>query len=231
MTIRCNIIRRILLYSLGMTILALGLTLNTKTNLGVSPILSIPYALSEMTSISFPDLVFLAYCLFILIQILIHIHLKQGDTKHILAIDCSQILVSMIFTRIMALYSMWIPIFDLECTSFFQTMPFRFLMLILAIVCTGIGAALTLDMKLIANPGDGVVAALAQLFKMPVGTCKNYVDISCVLITLFLSYWFNGHIIGIGIGTLIAMIGVGRVINIFNQLFSFSLNHYEKEPE
>ena len=35
---------RIALYLVGIIVLALGITLNTKTNLGVSPIISIPYA-------------------------------------------------------------------------------------------------------------------------------------------------------------------------------------------
>ena len=37
-------ILRIALYLIGIMVLALGITLNTKTNLGVSPIISMPYA-------------------------------------------------------------------------------------------------------------------------------------------------------------------------------------------
>ena len=37
-------------YILGMLVLALGLTLNTKAGLGVSPIISIAFAVSEICS-------------------------------------------------------------------------------------------------------------------------------------------------------------------------------------
>ena len=38
---------RALVYILGLLVLAMGLTLNTKAGLGVSPIISISYAVSE----------------------------------------------------------------------------------------------------------------------------------------------------------------------------------------
>ena len=47
---------RFLLYFVGLFILALGLTLNTKANLGVSPIISIPYSISQLTRYNFGDL-------------------------------------------------------------------------------------------------------------------------------------------------------------------------------
>ena len=37
---------RIVYYLFGMVLLAIGITLNTKTNLGVSPLISIGYAVS-----------------------------------------------------------------------------------------------------------------------------------------------------------------------------------------
>lgn len=40
---------RWIIYGIGMITLALGLTLNTKSNLGVSPIISIAYLFSEIT--------------------------------------------------------------------------------------------------------------------------------------------------------------------------------------
>ena len=58
-------------YAAGMVILALGLTLNTKAGLGVSPMLAVPYGISEIFSMNFGDAAFLMYCVYILS--LIHI--------------------------------------------------------------------------------------------------------------------------------------------------------------
>ena len=41
------------LYTLGMLVLALGLTLNTKTGLGVSPIISVAFGVSEIWGLNF----------------------------------------------------------------------------------------------------------------------------------------------------------------------------------
>ena len=42
---------RWIIYGIGMITLALGLTLNTKSNLGVSPIISVAYLFSNITNI------------------------------------------------------------------------------------------------------------------------------------------------------------------------------------
>ena len=213
---------RILIYLIGMIILACGLTMNTKVTLGVSPILSIPYALSEVFSLNFANLVFIYYCIFILVQLLLHYFVLHEKDKSIYISDILQILLSMVFTRIMNVVSLILPVFEKECTGFFASLYFRFIMLAVAILLTGIGAALTLNMNLIPNPGDGIVAALAKAMKKPVGTSKNIVDISCVALTCIFSYLSAGKIIGVGIGTLCAMLGVGRVINLINRSFDLS---------
>ena len=51
-------ILRIALYLIGIMVLALGITLNTKTNLGVSPIISMPYAVAQIGRASCRERVF-----------------------------------------------------------------------------------------------------------------------------------------------------------------------------
>ena len=52
---------------------------------------------------------------------------------------------------------------------------------------------------------------------------KNIVDITCVTLTCILSMTVSHRILGVGIGTLIAMIGIGRVIAFVNNLFGEKL--------
>ena len=40
--------KRYIIYFIGVVILATGLTLNTKAGLGVSPIISVPFSISEI---------------------------------------------------------------------------------------------------------------------------------------------------------------------------------------
>ena len=59
--------------------------------------------------------------------------------------------------------------------------------------------------------------------KADLGLSKNIVDITCVTLTCILSMTVAHRILGVGIGTLIAMIGIGRVIAFVNKLFGEKL--------
>lgn len=132
---------RILVYVVGMFILALGLTLNTKANLGVSPIISVPYSISQITGLNFGDLTFVVYAMFVVVQIIIHIRLKNHKR---IASDILQLPLSLIFTRLLNIFTVHIP------TS--QNLGIRFIILTFAIICTGIGAAMSLSMQIVLNP-------------------------------------------------------------------------------
>ena len=88
--------------------------------------------------------------------------------------------------------------------------------LALAIVLTGVGVALTVNMRLVPNPGDGIVQAVAQRLGRDQGFAKNVFDLGCVAATVCLGLLLTGRIVGIGLGTLLAMVGVGRVIALVN---------------
>lgn len=203
-----NKTKRIVVYVVGMFILALGLTLNTKASLGVSPIISVPYSISQITGLNFGDLTFIEYVVFVFIQIWIHI--SEKNKKRILS-DLLQLPLSLVFTRFLNIFSACIP------TS--SNFLVQLLILVLAIICTGIGAAMSLSMQLVPNPGDGIVQALAGRFNKSVGLTKNMFDCLSVCITLCIGLMFAHTILGIGIGTVIAVLGVGRVIALFHHMF------------
>lgn len=195
-----------------MFILAIGLTLNTKANLGVSPIISVPYSISQITGLNFGDLTFVVYAIFVVVQIIIHIRLKNH--KRIVS-DILQLPLSLIFTRLLNIFSTYIP------TA--QNLGIRFIVLTLAIICTGVGAAMSLSMQLVPNPGDGIVQSLAEGFNKSVGLTKNLFDCFNLCITLCISIFIAHQIVGVGIGTVIAVFGVGRVIALFHHIFEYKI--------
>ena len=77
---------------------------------------------------------------------------------------------------------------------------------------------MSLDMRLIPNPADGLVQAIADLGGRTLGFIKNCFDGFNILLTAVISLFFAGHLIGIGLGTVLTVIGVGRVIALFNRL-------------
>lgn len=130
-------------YIIGMLILAMGLTLNAESNLGSSPIISIPYTLSFLWPVSFANLTLALYVLFVMLEFIL-----KGKNRH--WTDILQIPLSIVFTRFLDLFTAWFDFTD-----------------------------------------SGFAAA--------------------------------GRLVGVGLGTLIAMIGVGRVIALFNHLFQEKL--------
>lgn len=199
-------VNRWILYLMGMLVLAMGLTLNTKAGLGVSPIISIAFGVSEIWGLNFGDMTFLLYSLFVAGQFVL-----RGKRSRLT--DLLQLPLSLVFSRVLNLYSALIP-YEATEHGFLS----NFLLLLLAIFLTGAGAAVTVNMKLVPNPGDGIVVAVAEKLGRGQGFAKNVFDISCVAATCVLGLLAAGRPVGVGVGTIAAMVGVGRAIALINYI-------------
>lgn len=211
---RRKLINRLLSYGLGIVILALGITLNTKTGLGVSALVSIAYTVANAWNLNFALMTFLLYTCFALIEV----GLKWGflpPLRKVIWKDLLQIPFSLAFSLLLNVFGGIIPVAE--------HVGAQIVMLVLAIVCTGIGAAMIVDMHLIPNPADGLAQTLGMVTKKGMGLGKNLLDCSCVGISAVIGFVARGRLIGIGIGTIAAMIGVGRVVALFNRCFETKL--------
>lgn len=192
------------LYLLGMLVLALGITLNTLTGLGVSPIISVAWCVSQITGLNFGDMTFLLYALFVAAQFFLR---PRGEWVR----TALQIPISLLFSRLLNLCSALLP-YDSAAHSFAANL----VLLAAAILLTGAGVALTVNMELIPNPGDGIVQAIARKMGRDQGFAKNVFDLGCVAVTAALGLITARRVIGIGAGTLLAMVGVGRAVALVN---------------
>lgn len=241
-----SMIYRVLIYIAGLLILAMGLTLNTKAGLGVSPIISVSYSVSEITHHNFGNTTLVLYTIFVILELVLHNiwekqyekrvekslretengtedllkHANRMNRKLIFVMDILQIPLSIVFTRFLNVFSSVLPAFS-EGNMTAPVMVQRLLVLLLALLCTGIGAAMSLNMRIVPNPGDGIVQAIADCIHRSVGFTKNCFDVLNVTITIVISLVCTGRLHGIGIGTVLAVILVGRTIAVFN--------HFTKE--
>lgn len=202
-------IRRFSIYLAGMIVLAIGITLNTKAGLGASAIVSVPYTISCGTGWNFANLTLITYLILVLAQFFI-----KGKNRSWW--DLLQIIVSIVFTRFLDLFQ---TILAYQSGKLIPDLAVLFL----GIIFTGIGAAITVNMKLIPNPGDGIVASIAERTGKEMGLCKNFFDVGCVCISLLIGLSFGKLLLGVGLGTILSMLGVGRVISVFNKLTKKSL--------
>lgn len=207
---------RWVIYLAGMVILAIGLTLNTKTGLGVSAILSVSFAISELWTLNFGNIALVVYALFVVIQMLLHGLCPKTRAGRrlgtVLLLDALQFPLSLGFTRVINLVSALVPVLsEAYAGRFLGSFAGRVLFLLLAVVLTGIGAAMTLNMRIVPNPADGIVQTLAEATGKKVGFTKNWFDLLNVCINLILGFVFAGGIVGVGLGT-------GRVIALVNRI-------------
>ena len=213
---RNKLIIRWVFYLLGLLILALGIMLNTKANLGVSPIISVPYSISHIIGFNFANMTMIVYFIFVLIEMIMHTVWYLTDRKEAKYLgmyiirDALQIPVSIVFTRFLNVFSALIP-------SVHNNIVLQIVVLLLAVLLTGIGAAMSLNMRIIPNPGDGIVQAISDTTRLKgrtgkgVGFCKNCFDIFNVC-TTFLIGLFTGHIL-LGLG-------LDRIDNVIYNGFS-----------
>ena len=219
-------------YILGLLILAMGLTLNTKAGLGVSPIISVSYSIFTIFHLNFGDMTLVLYSVFVVAEIFLHsirerqrsshqaealVHAWKNDRRLILLMDILQIPLSLVFTRFLNVFGSLLPEFS-KGTKGIQDLPLRLLVLILAIIFTGVGASMSLSMRIVPNPGDGIVQAIADCVHKNVGFTKNCFDLFNITVTILLGLILAGRLVGVGIGTVLAVIGVGRIIALFQRL-------------
>ena len=214
---------RWVIYLAGMVILAIGLTLNTKTGLGVSAILSVSFAISELWTLNFGNIALVVYALFVVIQMLLHGLCPKTRAGRrlgtVLLLDALQFPLSLGFTRVINLVSALVPVLsEAYAGRFLGSFAGRVLFLLLAVVLTGVGAAMTLNMRIVPNPADGIVQTLAEATGKKVGFTKNWFDLLNVCINLILGFVFAGGIVGVGLGTVVAALGTGRVIALVNRI-------------
>lgn len=193
--------KRIVVYVLGIFILALGTVLFTRAGLGVSAIVSVPYTLSLVSPITLGMCTSIVYATFVIIEMILY---RKITVKVIL-----QIPFSFVFGQIIDLYNTYLKVQP-------ETIVFKIIFLILAVVCTAIGICMMLKCNFIVNPPDGIVQAVSTVLKKDFGTAKWIFDLTMVIVAFIMGIVTKGQVLGIGIGTVVAVFTIGNCIKWIN---------------
>ena len=197
---------RFFIYSVGLMILALGVTFSTKAGLGISPITAVPYSIANaFPVIPFSVSVFLVYAVMLAVQFAVKG--KRREWRDLLQIP---------FSFVLSAFLEWFgALFDLRFDALWQNL----LLLALATVCIGAGAAMMVAMHMVPNPPDGVIYAVHLVTGRDMGLLKNLLDLLCVAIAAAVDLAFTGRLTSVGLGTVVVMVLTGRVVYVFNRLF------------
>ena len=196
---------RFIIYLLGLPMIAVGITLSTKAGLGLTTIASFPYAISQALHVNYAVTTFLVYIVTIILQFIIKGRDRQWR-------DLFQLPVNLVFSSFLAWFGTLIPI---HFEVFWQNL----LLSVVSVVMIAVGAAMMVNMRLAPNPPDGLAHAMSIAMKKDLGTAKNLLDFIFVALAALIDLLFHKRLVSVGIGTVIAMVLMGRVIYVFNRLF------------
>lgn len=201
-------IKRLMIFGLGILALAFGIVLNTKTALGVSSISSLPFVLSKISFLTLGQATMLMYIIYILAQTIL---LRKILLKVVLQLPFSFI------------FGLIVDFFDSLLAIQPSNMVWSLIYLVLAIVITAFGAYLVVSMNVILNPADGIVNSIAYVSHQEFGTIKLIFDCSMVSLSLIVSWLFSRQFLGFGIGTIASAMVIGKLITQFKTMLKKKL--------
>lgn len=188
----------------GIFINAFGVALITKAGLGSPPIAGMTYILSSYFPLTMGQFTFLLNLLFILIQIALL-------RKKFHPVQLLQIITNILFSTCIDI-SLWLLKW-VELSSFFV----KLWALLAGCLVLAMGIAVEVAPNLIFAPGDGLVRVVAQVSGKSFGTVKLGFDAVVVLCAVMLSLLLFHALYGVGLGTVVAALLVGRAVNIINR--------------
>ncbi len=212
-----TIANRLICYFIGLFIMTAGVAISVKSDLGVSPVSSIPYTLTRCWGIEMGKATILFHCILVLLQILIR--RKNFKLKSLL-----QIPVGIVFGY-----------FTTFCNYLMTFVPtpnhivIRICMVLISIVLVAIGIFFYLPANIMPLAGEGVMQAVSDVTKIAFPKVKVSFDITMVVISLITCLLVLHNLGSVGIGTILAAILVGVVLGQIMRLWALhkkrSLTH------
>ena len=207
------------MYVVGLFIMAFGVSLSLKSNLGVSPVNSLPNEISLVANsfginLSLGNAVIIIFSCYVLVQILI-------KRRRFPLIDLTQVIFSVIFgyfTNFTGLLT--------NASSYLTSLPLRLLFMAVSMVFIAFGVSIYMNAKLVNMPIEGMTLAISEQLGKPFARVKVVVDCSTVILALVLSLVFLHGIEGVGVGTVLASVCVGLLVKPIQKLVSPALNRF-----
>ena len=195
-------IKRLVLYIIGLNLIAVAVVLNIRYATGVAAFSSVMYAISQIYGISLGTASIICYLIFVFTQCVL--------SKKITLNYALEIPLSFAFGILTDLYDFLIPELDFPiflCGIFF----------ILTMFITAMGVFLCVKTDLILTPTDGIVKTISEVFNLQFSMVKNIFDLSLVGISVALCLINHTSFYGIGIGTILSALFIGRSIKIYER--------------
>lgn len=196
--------RRLIQYALGLVVMALGVVCLKRVELGISPITSVPAAVSNITALSLGTATTLLHALCVVGQVLV---LRRVTLKAVLTL-----LVGVPFGWVIDLF-MWVfPAAELH-------IALRAVILIVGLALSGLGVQMIVGCDLMLPAPDELTHTISQVSGKKLSNIKIIADAVYVAIALAIDLIATGTVTTVGVGTVLSVLFTGKFIGLFNKLF------------
>lgn len=199
-----NLISRTILFVISLFIIAFGVALITRANLGTSPAACPPYVLSLVPGslMTMGTYMCCMQVMFVLAQIAI---LRRQFEPFQLFQFAASFLFGF-YTDLAMMLTAWLPV---------GTYALSWLWLILGCAVMGAGIVLEILASLLLLPGEGVVAAISKVGHWQFHTIKIINDVVMTLTGVIIAWVMIGGIEGVREGTVVSAFLVGFMVKLF----------------
>lgn len=195
------------MYFIGLFIMTIGIALSVKSNLGVSPVSSIPYTMTCVWGIEMGKATIILHCFLVLLQIILL-------RKNFKALSFLQILVGIVFgcsTTFCNYLATFLPSTD--------NIIIRIVMVLISAVFVAVGIFFYLPADVMPLAGEGAMQAVSKVTGIEFSKVKIGFDCTMVAISTVTCLVCIHSLGSVGIGTVIAAILVGTLVGVLTKLF------------
>ena len=204
---RLNLAIRIAFYLVGFLVMTFGIALSVKSDLGVSPVTSIPYTITCIAGLDLGLSTIVFHVALVILQIAL---LRRAfQVKNLL-----QVPVGVLFGAFTT--------FSVSVLAFIPTPTdvwAQIVMMLASTVFVAFGIFLYVPADFIPLAGEGAMLAISQLSKKKFSTVKLAFDISMMVVSLIACLLVLHSLGSVGVGTVIAAVLVGSELKVLTKLF------------
>lgn len=200
-----SLLKRYILFIIGLFIAAMGVALSTKASLGTSPVASVPYSVSLMSGLfTFGGWLNVWSVIQISVQVLL------------LRSKCNPVEIA-IQTALAFLYGYLtnFACFIIEGMKV-EGYIWQFICMLAGCFVLAFGIWIQLKGNVAMLPGEAMNRAISTVTRKKYENIKIFFDIAYILISGVLGMCFLGGLKGVREGSIIAAILVGNIIKIYN---------------
>ena len=195
---------RYCIFVAGLFLMAIGIALSVRADMGISPISSLPYVLSLGMPISLG-----------LLTIILHTGFLAGE---ILILKREFYLLSLLQIPVTIVFGMFIDVACLLCSWIVpQGYLMQWVVLIASCIILAIGICLQITPRVFVMASEGLMLAAFQKYKIPLERTKIAIDVTLVTLGIIYSFAAFSTLLGIREGTVASAILIGLFVKQFKK--------------